>query len=736
MLTVPPATSTVDPVTFEIISHRLHQITREIGVTLERVGGTVNTTQRHDYISTLYRANGDVLSAGESLGWHVACASFAVKHIIKRFADDEGIDPGDMFLLNDPYVAAIHQSDVYIISPVHFEDGLVAWSATFVHVADIGAMSPGGNSPGATEVCQEGIRIPGIKLIERGKLRRDVFDAITNMTRQPAMVGLDLKCEIAANSVARARIQEMCAQYGADVFNAVSEEMIRYSERILRNRLREIPDGRWSATGYVQTTDTWKVMVTLTKRGDHLLFDFTGTDPQAKVGINFPYHATVGAVFDVLLTLLGWDIPKNHGTFAPFEVIAPEGTIANSVPPAPVSLNTTSGGQALKYVAEAVMAQMVAGSERWRSEVIARALGHRRARHAGINQYGWYYVASMGGLDGGGARAGMDGIDSGGSGMLQDHDVEWFESHYPFLYLFRRHMLDGGGAGKFRGGVGQEVALTIHDAPEHAIRAVAYGVAGLRNSGRGVFGGYPGAPSLLIHHQGTQVREILARNELPDDVNTIGGEAVPLPYQEFRMGEADVLFISNASGGGYGDPLDRDPAAVLRDVQEGLVSEEAAQEVYGVVVTPSPSPSPRGRGDQHHGSPVGRQYRLDEGATEAIRSRLREERQEDLFQAARGGRTSIPDGAVEKDRHPLRENLEVVRLDDGAWVRCVRCGHVLCREEDDWTAACHTKHLSPTRAGALMEPLVGGFVLEQVSCPSCAVVLNTEVEEVAEPQRS
>src|SRR5207245_11564013 len=172
VLTIDPATKTVDPFTFEIISHRLHQITREIGFTLERVGGTVNTTQRHDYINAIYRANGDVLSAGESAGWHVACASFAVKRIIERFEDDAGILPGDMFMLNDPYVSAIHQSDVYIISPVHHGDRLVAWSATFVHVMDIGAMSPGGNSPGATEIYYAGLRVTSIKRSERTQHRR------------------------------------------------------------------------------------------------------------------------------------------------------------------------------------------------------------------------------------------------------------------------------------------------------------------------------------------------------------------------------------------------------------------------------------------------------------------------------------------------------------------------------------------------------------------------------------
>jgi N-methylhydantoinase B len=707
MLTVEPATRTVDPFTFEIISHRLHQITREIGVTLERVGVTVNTTQRHDYINAIYRANGDVLSAGESSGWHVACASFAVKRIIERFERDGGIDPGDMFMLNDPYVSAIHQSDVYIISPVHHEGRLVAWSATFVHVMDIGAMSPGGNSPGATEVFHEGVRIPGIKLIERGKLRRDVFEAITNMTRNPDMVGLDLKCEIAANSVARARIQEMCDQYGADLVDAVSTEMIRYSEQILRKRLMDIPDGRWSAKGTIQTSDTWNVTVTLTKTGDHLLFDFTGTDPQAKVGINLPYHATFGACFQGLLTLLGWDIPKNHGAFAPIEVIAPPGTLVNVQSPGPVSLSTTAGGPVVKYVADAVLTQMVAASARWGTEVYAKNTGHRRARHAGTNQYGWYYVSAFGGLDGGGARAALDGVDSGGAGLMTDHNVEWFESHFPFLYLFRRHIADAGGAGKFRGGVGEEVALTLHDAPEGQIKGVAYGVAGLRNSGRGLFGGFPGAPSVIIHHRETRIRELLGGDEAPVDRDALGGEAVALPYCEFQIAEQDVLYISNASGGGFGDPLDRDPALVANDVIVGLVSAQAAREIYGVVL---------------------RNGAVDLEATEMTRGRLREERREGLDRAG-GGAPRM--GIVVPADHPLRENLEVARRDGAAWVRCARCGHWLCDESEDWSMACDRKLLSPTKGGALMEPLEGSFFLEQLSCPSCAVLFDTEVVEAS-----
>src|SRR5215469_11198029 len=263
-----PVVTSVDSVTFEILSHRLYQIAREMGTALERVGGTVNTMQMHDYMASLYLANGDVLSAGDSAGWHVACAGFAVKRIIERFEDDGGIHPDDIFLLNDPYLAAIHQSDVYMISPIHFRDRLVGWSATFVHVMDIGAMSPGGNSPGATEIYHEGIRIPGIKLVERGRLRKDFFDAFINMTRQPVMVGLDLKCEIAANNVAKSRMQSLYAQFGPELVTAVSQEMLHYSEAILRKRIAEIPDGEWRDAGTIHAGDTWKVDVALKKTGE------------------------------------------------------------------------------------------------------------------------------------------------------------------------------------------------------------------------------------------------------------------------------------------------------------------------------------------------------------------------------------------------------------------------------------------------------------------------------------
>lgn len=575
----------VDPITFEVLSHRLHQITREMGITLERTGGTVTTTQQHDYNASLYRPDGEIMAAGETYGHHVVCAGFAVKRILERFGKDE-IYPDDVFLLNDPYLAAIHNPDMYVISPIHYQNELVGWSATFVHVSDVGAMTPGGDSPDATEIFQEGIRIPGIKLVERGKLRRDVFDTITHMTRQPEAVGLDLKCEIAANNVAKSRVQSMYRQYGPELVNAVSMEMIHYTETVLRSRIREIPDGAWSERLTIEADGPCRLTLTLRKEEDHLVFDFSGTDKQVRKGINLPFHGTFGFCFGAVLYSLAYDLPKNQGVLRPMKIIAPEGTIVNVQYPGPISMSTTSSGFGVGFLASSVLMQMLATSEKWRREIVAPSASHRNCRHSGVNQYGRYSPfinMAHGALDGNGAGISKDGVDSGGS-YMSCPNVEWMELQYPILYLFRRRARDSAGAGRFRGGVGAESAHMLHDAPEGKIRGVAYGVAGLRNSGHGMFGGYPGAPSIMVLMEKTKVNELIRMNRSAVNISELGGQPRILPYCNFELKENDVLYMRVASGGGYGDPLERDPQLVQNDVHNGIVSEEAARNVYGVVI--------------------------------------------------------------------------------------------------------------------------------------------------------
>ncbi len=696
----------VDPIIFEILSHRLHQITMEMGSTLERVGGTANTTQMHDYMASLYRANGDVLAAGESMGWHVACAGFAVKRIIEQF-EKEGIYPDDIFLINDPYLAAIHQSDVYIISPIHHDGRLVGWSATFVHVMDIGALSPGGNSPGATEICHEGLRIPGIKLVERGRLRKDVFNTIINMTRQPVMVGLDLKCEIAANNVAKSRMQALYDQYGSELVDAVSLDMIRYSESILRKRLVEIPDGTWKDTVLIGDQETWKMVLTLRKEHDCLHFDFTGTDKQARTGINLPYHATFGSCFEVVLSCLGYDIPKNHGTFLPIKVIAPEGTVVNVQYPGPVSMNTTSGGSMAKYLAASTLIQMLATSENWLQEVMAHNLGGRFPRHAGVNQYGRYYVSTLLEVNGTGAVSYQDGVNTGG--RLSCHNVEWAELNFPLLYLFRRHITDGGGVGKYRGGVGAEAALTVHKAPEGKIKGVALGVAGLKNSGQGILGGYPAASSHLVLFENTKVGEFIANNRPPENLEELGGHAKSLSYCDFDFSNGDVLYIRPGSGGGCGDPLERAPQMVVDDIRNGLVSKEVAHRIYGVVLDEQAST-----------------VNLD--ATKSLRDVLRTGR---LKVAAVENSEASREEDHGESNYPPREILEVHSNGAIKKVRCARCRCELCELGTDWKKVCRVALLPPTSAGPLLNELTGHFLLQQRYCPSCGTLLQTDLVEDA-----
>jgi N-methylhydantoinase B len=252
--------------------------------------------------------------------------------------------------------------------------------------------------------------------------------------------------------------------------------------------------------------------------------------------------------------------------------------------------------------------QMLSTSENFNHEVMGLNAGHRNAKHAGHSQHGRYAVFNMahGALDGSGARASEDGINSGGSHMSCPN-VEWFEMNFPILYLFRRHVDDAAGAGKFRGGAGVETAHMLHDSPDEQIKGVAYGAASATNSGQGVFGGYPGAPSIVKLLENTRARELISESGTVENIAQIGGTETFLPYCEFELKNDSVVYMRTASGGGYGDPLNRDPGRVLTDVANGIVSIGAARDVYGVIIDIA-------------------RHQIDVAATEDLRIALRQHR--------------------------------------------------------------------------------------------------------------
>ena len=601
----------MDPITFSIIRHRLFRVIDEAVITLKHVSGSAITNEGHDLMVSLYRADGSLLMGGVGFLHHLTSAAEACKAIIRRFAGD--INDGDMFLLNDPYTAALHTSDIYLVVPIHHRGQLVAWSACFVHVYDIGAMNPGGFSPDSPDIFTEGFSSPGIRLMHRGELNRDVLDTLLNMVRSPEMVALDIRSMIACNNVARDRMLGLLDKYGQETVDRACGMLIEQSESLLRERLRELPNGTWRSRQYLNVgDDIYRVALAMTKEEDELVFDFTGSSPQSPHAVNCTRWASLGGLFAPLFPLLCYDMTWNEGVIAPVRMIAPEGSIVNCTRPAPVSVATVGAIQSVNNAACAAIGKMLEASEIHAGE--ATAVWH--ANHFAIFKFGrsqnggeaiGIFTETFAGS--GGARTFADGIDVGGeipNPISRMANVETVEAEFPIRYLFRRRTADSGGAGKFRGGTGMEFAVLPHDAPDGGLNYVISGKGADFPMSDGLGGGYPGAPNsyVWVHNneaddgrKNEDARFAQSLDELPGHREEVIWGVYPL------MGD-DALYVRWNGGGGYGDPLERDPEAVAADCRDGVVTVAAARDIYGVEL-------------REDGSGV------DGEATEALRSSLR-----------------------------------------------------------------------------------------------------------------
>ena len=598
----------MDPVTFSIIRHRLFRVVEEAVITLKHVSGSAITNEGHDLMVSLYQADGSLLMGGVGFLHHLTSAAEACKSIIRKF---EGrIGEGDLFLLNDPYTAALHTSDIYLVSPIHHGGNLVAWSACFVHVSDIGAMNPGGFAPDAQDIFTEGFSSPGIKLVERGELRQDVWDTILNMVRSPEMVALDLRSMIACNNVARERMLALIEKYGAQIVDAACKMLIDQSEARLRERLRELPDGRWQSRQYLEVKgETYKVLLTMTKSGDSLTFDFTGSSPQSKYSVNCSKWASLGGLFAPLFPLLCYDIVWNEGVIKPITMVAPEGTIVNCTRPAPVSVATVGAIQSVNNAACSAIGKMLAASDKYADE--ATAVWH--ANHFAIfmfgnNQRGRLAIGILTETfaGAGGARTFADGVDLGGeipNPISRMANVETIEAQFPIRYLFRRRLKDSGGAGQYRGGAGGEMAIVAHDAPDGGIHYVVSGKGTKFPQSEGLGGGYPGGVNDYVWVHAPQ--EMHNVDRFAHSLDTIPGEREPISWGVFPLMGNDALYVRWNGGGGIGDPLERPAEKVLADIDAGLISEKAAADIYGIV--------------RQDGA-------LDQNATQAKRAALRDAR--------------------------------------------------------------------------------------------------------------
>ena len=697
----------IDPFTFEIVRHKLFRVTEEAIIALESVSGTPISAEAHDLMVSLYREDGSLMVGGTGFLQHLTSASQAVKHILAKFAKEPGIFEDDVYLLNDSYTAALHTPDVYLISPIHWQGKLAGFVADFVHVSDIGGIDPGGFCPSARSSYQEGFSSQGLKLVERGKIRKDVFETILNMVRDPELVGLDLKSLMAANHVAKQRMLKLYSDYGFETIDAVSKALIAQSDQLMRQRLLEIPDGRWRARQYYEHPEKiLRIELLAIKDGDTLTFDFRGAPEQVSSGVNCSYWATWGSVFGSLLPMLAHDMVWNDGIFKCIKLIAPEGTVVNARRPAPVSLATIGVVQIVRNLVQITLSKMLGASAQhqrratglWQPTVIPSHLSTKLQNGEYLGHHGTDTFAGSGG-----ARAFRDGVDIGGmfhAPVARCANVERHEMSFPHRYLYRRVVPDSGGPGKYRGGVSHEYAIVPHRTDKFTMVLMpGRGMVALNS--QGTFGGYPGCNTASIQWRNAVAADDLASTRAERE------ERIGLGVTDIDA--ADIQYIRYDGSGGYGDPLDRDPELVLKDLQWGLVTPGPARDIYGIIAD----------ADHQH---------IDLEATRARRAELRAQQL--------GGKRPKCEACdrAEIPRTPYRicEYLQISGSGRQAFVQCTWCGESICAADSDWKDHAVVRKSRPSVAGPLRFDS-GRFSLLEFFCPGCATALDVDIVHQDDP---
>ena len=719
----------VDPIRYEMFLHRLWAVGEEGRSTLQRVTASPIVAQGGEVMSSFYDAKGTMVLACSGHLRFAAATSDAIKQMIEWFESSPGFHDGDQLFFNDPYVAGSHTYDMMVVKPIFLDGRLIAWIATSTHTADTGGVLRGA----ALEIYHEGIRILGVKVVERGEFREDVFRTLTEQCRDPQYVGLDIKAMIAGNNVCAARYLSLVDKFGLDFIEAAGRKTLADAEEMARAKLRSLPDGVWRSRVYYSAreadqsdADIIAVVCAVTKKGDTLDIDLDGTSPQTSGDTNSTLPSTVAHLNIALTNQLFWDIPWNDGKLAPIRMTVPEGSVLNCTFPAACGLAPMIGGMFVAAVSEC-LAKMLYAAERkedvnagWAGAWYSGGPGFMYGGHnrEGLATAQGLYDVHGGGL---GARPDRDGVDTGGhmnipSGGISD--IERIEMQYPFIYLSRRHVKDGAGFGRYRGGYGSERLLFVYGSQDLTANYRPYGAV---PNGFGLFGGYPagfGGNRALYRTEGLLQR--LREGAYPtgaDDLKDLDWCRLDLPDGfRPRVPIPELAFITDVtqSGGGFGDPLERSPAQVERDVRADRTSPDVAGRIYGVTL------------DGGH---------VEAAATAERRKQLRAGR---LTRGSRSADTAGngnprgPAAAAGSDAEVVlhfHEYLELVKIGGNLAVRCRRCTHVFCGGDENYKNAAVeiTMDLEELAGGRVPsgEPY-RGMLLGYV-CPGCATLLQVDV---------
>jgi N-methylhydantoinase B len=553
-----------DPIEFELFKNAISSIADEMALTVFRTTYSGVLKDNMDYSTAVFDGGGNLVAQGLTLPAHLGSMPTGMKSFLESFAGD--INEGDILALNDPFRGGMHLPDIFVFKPIFLHSEILAWAATICHHTDVGGRVPGSNASDSTEIYQEGLRIPPLKLYDRGKRNETLFAMIETNVRVPVKVFGDLRAQLAACHTCEVGILELANHYGVDKLKGYMTELIAYAERMTRAAIGELPDGVFEFLDHidddgVELGKPIPLQVKITKSGTSLHVDWTGSSPQVKGAINNTLSFTKSASYCAIRCILPDNIPNNDGVFRAIEVTAPPGTIANNVLPAACAARGLTGfrmidtmfGALAKMLPDRVMACSDGGNTG------ISIGGYHADRSAFI--YVDFTCSAWGG------RPYADGLDGNSSifGNMASQSVEVTEVEQPIQITTYEFIRDAMGPGKFRGGAPfrRDYRFLAHEA-----------ILQVRSDRRvfrpyGLYGGGPGKPSMNYIN--------------PDTDGSLLASKVTMTIKH-----GDVFRHEVAGAGGWGDPLDRDPAMVLQDVRNEFVSLGAAERDYGVVILTDP----------------------------------------------------------------------------------------------------------------------------------------------------
>jgi N-methylhydantoinase B len=695
--------SELDPFTYELLRHRLWTINAEGAIALQRVSGSPLATEAFDMNTSIMSAGGEVVFVGP----YLLTGPMGQGMIVRSILADPGrygvIEPGDVFLCNDPYVGSAHQNCVTLVGPIHHDGHLVAWAGATLHVVDVGGPTAGQVGIGARSIHDEAPPTPPVRIVRAGHVEAEVEAGWLERARTPELNALDLRAKLAAVGTIRERVGSLAAGHGREVIERVLDESIERATSHFRARLGELPDGTVHKSAFVDRSEDggiehYEIALRLEKQGDRLVLDFRDSSPQAPAVINCTRSGLMSGVLVGVLTTLVWDAAWCPAAVErSIEVQTTPGTVVDARWPAGCSMATMASGFASTTTTALALGELLART----STLGARAMAAWAGAVGSVDvfgvdgsgrRFGTVLLDTM--ASGTGATAAADGIDTGGflrSVAAVVANVEHTEAQFPVLYLYRRQEPDTGGPGRHRGGAGVGYAIVPHGVER--LDTVSPHFSGtIEPESLGLVGGYPGATNLAAVAVGSSVPDGLSRGIVPSTLPEIGGDVRVQPGVAAVALEAnDALIVRATGGGGFGDPVEREPAAVAADVRAGLVSSEAASSAYGVVLADAVS--------------------VDLAATSQRRAAMRRERLGTDAAAASDG----PDGWL--SRAAAGSTIVV----------CRGCGHEEPASDPDDPLSRFPFALRPL-AGDRNLADVGSpeFRLRERYCPSCARLLAVD----------